>query len=45
MMKLIGALLKFANTPKILRSDYTRVVFVAWVLIRSITAPLYTYRT
>jgi len=42
MVKLIVASLNFANAPKIISSDYTRVVSVAWVLIRSVTAPVYS---
>jgi len=42
MVKLTVASLNFANAPKITSSDYTRVVSVAWMLIRSVTAPVYS---
>jgi len=42
MMKLIVASLNFANAPEIISSDYSRVVSVAWVLIKSVTSPVYS---
>jgi len=41
MMNLVVGFLHFAHAPKIISSDYTRVVSVAWVLIRSVKAPVY----
>jgi len=41
-MKLMVAFMNFANVPKIISSDYTRAVSVAWVLFRSATAPVYS---
>jgi len=42
MMTLIVAFLNFAKASKTISSDYTRFVSEAWVLQRSVTAPVYT---